>query len=293
MQPATTTEQVWTLGALLDWTDKHLAQKGLESPRLDAQVLLAHVLGCARIELYVRFDELATPEVRQQYRDLIRRRLEGSPVAYLVGRKEFYGLELKVSPAVLIPRPDSEHVVMECLKLAKMMIAPRIVDIGTGSGNLAIAIAKHQPTAEVTAIDISQDALQIALDNSAKHKVAERIRFLQGDLFAPLGTEEQFQFIVSNPPYIADEDMPQLPIGVRQYEPHLALRGGPGGFRVFDRLLAESRARLVSGGYLIIEIGSPQEQPARERLAALSEFTLLPTVFDYSRHPRVLIAQKK
>ena len=293
MQPAAT-EQVWTIGALLDWTAKHLMQKGVDTARLDAEVLLAHVVGCKRIDLYgLRFAETATSEVRQKYRELIRQRLEGCPVAYLVGRKEFYGLELKVSPAVLIPRPDSELVVVEFLALAKTMIHPRVVDIGTGSGNLAIAIAKHHRTAEVTAIDRSADALQIAQENAAKHGVAERIRFLHGDLFAPLPADEQFHFIVSNPPYIADEDMPKLPIGVREFEPHQALQGGPGGLVVVDRLAADSRARLLPGGCLILEIGSPQEQPVRERLAAIPEFMLAPTIFDYSGHPRVLRVQNK
>ena len=292
MQPAT--EQVWTLGALLDWTAKHLAAKSIESARLDAEVLLAHVVGGKRIDLYgLRHSEIASPEVRQKFRELIRRRLEGCPVAYLVGRKEFYGLELKVSPAVLIPRPDSEHVVIECLTLAKMMLRPRIVDVGVGSGNLAIAIAKHQTTAEVTAIDKSADALAIAQENATKHGVAERICFLQGDLFAPLKADEQFHFIVSNPPYIADAEMPKLPIGVREYEPHLALKGGPSGFDVFDRLIAEARTRLLPGGYLIVEIGSPQEKPAREKLAAIPEFTLAPTIYDFSGHPRVLRVQRK
>src|SRR5262245_4547863 len=129
----------WTLGALLDWTEKHLAEKGVESPRLDAQVLLAHVAGCKRIDLYgMRYGDVASPEVRQAYRELIRKRLEGCPVAYLVGRKEFYGLELAVSPAVLIPRPDTETVVVEALAIAKKLDAPRIVDVGTGSGAIAI-----------------------------------------------------------------------------------------------------------------------------------------------------------
>ena len=291
---STATEQVWTLGALLDWTAKHLAQKNIDTARLDAEVLLAHVVGCKRIDLYgMRYAELASPEVRQQFRELIRRRLEGCPVAYLVGRKEFYGLDLKVSPAVLIPRPDSEHVVIECLTLAKTMVRPRIIDIGTGSGNLAIAIAKHHPTAEVTAIDRSAEALLIAQENAAKHGVAERIRFLHGDLFAPLGADEQFNFIVSNPPYIADEDMAKLPVGVREFEPHHALQGGPGGFVVVDRLIAESRSRLLPEGHLIIEIGSPQEKPARERLTAIPEFALSPTIYDFSGHPRVLRVQKK
>src|SRR4030081_3063075 len=142
-------EQTWTLGALLDWTAKHLAQKGAEFPRLDAEVLLAQAAGCKRIDLYgLRFAEEATPDVRQRYKELIRRPLEGCPVAYLVGRKEFFGLEFGVSPAVLIPRPDSEHVVTECLNLAKKIPQPRIVDIGAGSGNLAVAVAKNHAGAQ-------------------------------------------------------------------------------------------------------------------------------------------------
>ena len=149
-------EQTWTLGALLDWTAKHLAQKGAEFPRLDAEVLLAHAVGCKRIDLYgLRFAEEASPDIRQKYKELIRRRIEGCPVAYLVGKKEFHGLEFQVSPAVLIPRPDSEHVVIECLALAKGHSTPRILDIGTGSGNLAVSLAKNISAAQVTAIDRS------------------------------------------------------------------------------------------------------------------------------------------
>jgi release factor glutamine methyltransferase len=287
-------EQTWTLGALLDWTAKHLAQKGVESARLDAEVLLAHVVGCKRIDLYgLRFGELASAEIRQQYRDLIRRRLEGCPVAYLVGKKEFFGLEFKVSPAVLIPRPDTEHVVMECVGAAKALPSPRIIDIGTGSGNIAIALAKQLPSAQVTAIDRSQGALEIARDNAARLGVGERIRFLDGDLFASLPPDQRFDFVVSNPPYIAHEDLDKLPIGVRQYEPLAALDGGPGGFAVFDRLIEQARGRLVSGGWLIVEIGAPQEEAARARLAKCPEYELGATVRDYSGHPRVLRAQRR
>ncbi len=292
MPPAT--EQVWTLGALLDWTAKHLAAKNVESARLDAEVLLAHVAECKRIDLYgMRFAEVASPEVRQQYRDLIRLRLEGCPVAYLVGRKEFYGLEFKVSRAVLIPRPDSEHVVVECLKVMKPIKEPCILDIGVGSGNLAVSIAKHVPTAQVTAIDKSPDALEIARENAAKHGVAERIRFLEGDLFTPLGKDETFHCIVSNPPYIPEGDVPNLPIGVRNYEPTTALAAGSDGFAVFDRIVAEASARLQAGGHLIIEIGSPQEAPARAKLAAVATLNLLPTIIDSSGHPRVLHAVRR
>jgi release factor glutamine methyltransferase len=289
-----TAEQTWTLGALLDWTAKHLAQKRVESPRLDAEVLLAHAVGCKRIDLYgARFGEVASPEVREQYRDLIRKRLEGCPVAYLVGRKEFFGLEFKVTPAVLIPRPDSEHVVMECLALAKTIEQPRILDIGVGSGNLTVSLAKHLPKAHLTAVDRSPDALAIARENAERHGVSDRVRFLEGDAFGPLGADEKFNFIVSNPPYIPHGDLDKLPVGVRQYEPVLALDGGPDGFAVFDRLIGDARSRLVPGGWLIVEIGAPQEVPARQRLEAHPEYELSPTVRDFSGHPRVLKARRR
>ncbi|MCI0638097.1 MAG: peptide chain release factor N(5)-glutamine methyltransferase [Gemmataceae bacterium] len=286
-------EQTWSLGALLDWTAKHLAQKGMEFPRLDAEVLLAHAAGCKRIDLYgIRHAEVASPQTRQKYRDLIRRRMEGCPVAYLVGRKEFFGLEFEVTPAVLIPRPDSEHVVMECLGLAKAVELVHIADIGAGSGNLAVALAKQLPKAQVTAIDASPDALAVARKNADKHGVAERIRFVQSDLFAAL-ENEQFDFIVSNPPYVASEEMSKLPPGVRDYEPKSALDGGPGGFAVFDRLIDAARQHLSSGAYLLVEIGAPQEEQARARISGFAEYELAPTIHDYSGHPRVLKARKK
>lgn len=286
-----TAEQSWTVGRLLDWTSKYLAQKGSEFPRLDAEVLLAHALGCKRIDLYVRHEEIAPDEARQQFRDLVRRRVEGCPVAYLVGRKEFFSLELEVSPAVLIPRPDSECLVDECLRLAREMPEPQILDLGTGSGNLTVAIAKRHRGAHVTAVDLSPEALAIAQRNAKKHGVEERIRFLQGDLFAPLPAGELFDFVISNPPYIPHADVAGLAPGVRDYEPHLALDGGPDGFAVFDRLVAEAPRWLKPGGYLFVEIGSPQEKHARERIQAREEFELAKTVLDGSGHPRVLRAR--
>lgn len=287
-------EQTWTLGALLDWTAKHLAQKGLEYPRLDAEVLLAHAVGCKRIDLYgIRHADAATPEQRQKYRELIQQRLEGCPVAYLVGSKEFFGLGFIVSPAVLIPRPDTEHVVMECSALAKPLPAPRIVDVGTGSGNLAVTLARELPKAQITAIDRSAAALAVAQQNAARHGVAERIRFVEGDLFGPSAPEERFDFVVSNPPYIPHDEIENLPIGVLNYEPHEALDGGPDGFALFQRLIEAARSRLAAGGWLIVEIGAPQEEPARQRIQALAEYELAPTVRDYSGHPRVLKARRR
>lgn len=289
---STDTEQVWTVGDLLNWTAKHFAEKGVEFPRLDAEVLLAHALGCKRIDLYgTRFGDVADADARRRYKDLIRRRLEGCPVAYLVGRKEFFALEFEVTPAVLIPRPDSELLVMECLRLAKSLPRPRIVDIGTGSGNLAIAIAKNHAEAAVTAIDASAEALEVAKRNAARHGVTERVRFLQGDLFAPLGSAEQFDLVVSNPPYIPTEDLRSLPVGVRDYEPRTALDGGPSGFAVFDRLVDEAPRFLAEKGYLLLEIGAPQEARARQRIQSMPHYELAPTILDFSGHPRVLRAQ--
>jgi release factor glutamine methyltransferase len=283
----------WTIGRLLDWTAQHLARKGCEFPRLDAEVLLAHVLDCRRIDLYTRYEDLASDEARDRFRDLVRRRLEGCPVAYLVGRKEFFGLALEVGPDVLIPRPESEFVVMECLRLAKGIDRPRVLDIGTGSGNLAVTVASKLPSAEVSAVDLSAKALHVARRNAAKYAVAERIRFLEGDLFVAIPAEERFDFILSNPPYIAEEDMANLPIGVREYEPHLALNGGAGGYVILDKLLAESPKFLKPGGYLIVEIGAPQEASVRERFGRFPGYELAATVYDYSRHPRVLWARWK
>jgi release factor glutamine methyltransferase len=291
-QPVNAEQQTWTIGALLDWTSRHLARNGSEFPRLDAEVLLAHSLECRRIDLYTRYEETASPEARSRFRELVRQRLKGAPVAYLVGRKEFFSLPFEVTPAVLIPRPESEFVVLECLALAKSLAEPRIIDIGSGSGNLAVTVAHQHPGAQVTAVDVSPEALAVAARNAARHGVVDRIRFLKGDLFDPIPSGERFDFILSNPPYIPHEDFDRLPSGVRDYEPRLALDGGPGGFAVFDRLVARAGDYLVTGGYLILEIGSPQHDPARQRLVALAQYDLAETVYDGSRHPRVLLARK-
>jgi release factor glutamine methyltransferase len=289
---STDLQQSWTIGGLLDWTARHLLKKGSEFPRLDAEVLLAQALGCRRIDLYTRYEEPAPEGGRARFRELVQRRVEGCPVAYLVGRKEFFSLPLEVTPAVLIPRPESEFVVLECLRLARDMPEPRVLDLGTGSGNIAVAVAHQHEGARVTAVDISPDALAVAARNAERHGVAGRIRFLIGDLFHALPEREPFDFILSNPPYIAREDLDRLPPGVRNYEPRLALDGGPGGYQVFDRILAGAESYLVPDGHLIIEIGAPQEGPARQRLAAYPGYKLADTIYDGSHHPRVLRARK-
>jgi release factor glutamine methyltransferase len=284
------TDQPWTIGRLLEWTTRYLADKGIESPRLETQILLAHAMGCKRIQLYARFDELVEEPHRQKFRELIGRRLKGCPVAYLVGTKEFFSLELEVTPAVLIPRPDSECLVDACLRLAKDQAAPCVLDVGTGSGCLAVAIAWHNKKAQVTAIDISAEALAVAARNAARHGVAPRVQFLEGDLFGPLPGDAQFDLIVSNPPYVPHGDIPELEQTVRDFEPHLALDGGPDGFDVFGRLVAGAGSFLREGGWLLIEIGAAQEQEARRRVESQSGFELAPTLRDGAGQPRALRA---
>jgi release factor glutamine methyltransferase len=285
------TEQPWTIGRLLEWTSQFLAQKGSDSARLDTQLLLAHALGCTRTALYTRWDEEPPEPQRRRFKELVQQRVKGTPVAYLLGRKEFFSLEFEVGPAVLIPRPDTEWVVTECLRLAKGVKAPRVLDVGTGSGCLAVAVAHRHRGARVTAVDLSPEALAVASRNAARHSVAERVRFLEGDLFAPLAPGERFDFVLSNPPYVPTGELPGLMADVRDHEPHLALDGGPDGFAVFDRLVAQAPAYLAAGGHLIVEIHSGLEGEARARVERHAGYELGKTVQDLSGRPRVLVAR--
>ena len=285
-------DERWTVGRLLTWTTDYLKRRGAESPRLDAEVLLAKVLGWDRVQLYTRYEEEVGEGPRGDFRALVRRRSEGMPVAYLVGRKEFYSLGLTVSPAVLIPRPDSEFVVVEFLALTREHAAPRVVDVGTGSGCLALACAQHHKTAQFVAIDISPEALAVAESNARTHGLSDRIEFRLGDRLAPVAAEAPFDVILSNPPYIPTAVIPTLEPGVRDYEPHRALDGGPDGLRMVAPLVAEAALLLKTGGHLILEIGSDQEGPVRDLIAAQPVLKLAPTVRDHANHPRVVRATR-
>ena len=282
----------WTVKRLLTWTTDFLKKKGSESPRLDAEVLLSHVLGWPRVQLYTHFEQDVEEEPRSAFRDLLRRRSEGAPVAYLVGRKEFFSLPLIVSPAVLIPRPDTETAVVVALDCLKDKQAPRVVDVGTGSGCLALAIAKHHLTARIVAIDISREALAIARQNAEALGLGDRIEFREGDLLAPVSEEVPFDLIVANPPYIRSADIAGLEPGVRDFEPHMALDGGADGLRVVDRMIGEVLSRLKPGGDLVLEIGSGQEVQVRGLISGREGFEASATIRDASNHPRVIHARR-
>jgi release factor glutamine methyltransferase len=286
------TDEQWTVGRLLTWTTDYLKRQGSESPRLDAEVLLAKVLSWERVQLYTHFEDPVGDEPRSAFRNLVRRRAEGTPVAYLVGRKEFYSLGLTVSPAVLIPRPDSEFVVVEFLAVTKGIDAIRCVDVGTGSGCLALACAQHHKSARFVAIDISPEALAVAEANARTHGLTDRIDFRQGNLLDAVAEDEPFDVILANPPYIPTAEIARLEPGVRDHEPHCALDGGPDGLRVVAPLVARAVERLKLGGHLILEIGTNQEGPVRDLIAAEPLLKLAPTVRDHANHPRVVRGTK-
>jgi release factor glutamine methyltransferase len=285
-----------TVGRLLQWTAEYLKSHGSESPRLDAEVLLANALGCRRIELYTAFDNEPGEEVRAAFRELVRRRAEGAPVAYLVGHREFYSLDFRVTPDVLIPRPETELLVIALLDLAKTRpLGAKLIiaDAGTGSGIIAVCAAKHLPGCRVTAIDISPAALEVAKSNAEKHGILGRIEFVQSDLFAGVAAEKKFDFILSNPPYIAAGELSALAPDVKNFEPRAALLAGPRGTEVIESLIPQSAERLHPGGYLIVEISPMIHDRVLALLAADERFEPATTIKDLARLPRVLQARRK
>ena len=291
-RPATGDAETWTVGRLLTWTTDWLASRGSESPRLDAEVLLAHVRGCPRIALYTAFDTPVADAERSRFRELVKRRGEGEPVAYLVGSKEFFSLPFAVSKGVLVPRPETEGLVVRTLDLCKALTAPRIIDVGTGSGAIAVTLAKHLPHAVVVATDISPEALAVARDNAARHGVAERIRFVECDLMAAAEAAGPWNVIVSNPPYVREDEFESLPRDVRLHEPRTALVSGPTGVEVVARLAAAAAESLAPGGWLLVEIGPAVAAAAEAVLDAQAGLVREPTLPDIAEFPRIVQARR-
>jgi release factor glutamine methyltransferase len=289
--------ETWTIGRLLQWTTDYLREHGSDSPRLEAEVLLAHARSCKRVELYTSFGEPADDALRTKFRELVKRRAEGVPFAYLVGHREFFSLDFRVTPDVLIPRPETELVVMTLLDLVKSRAPaaapPEIADVGTGSGIIAICAARHVPQARVTAVDISPRALAIARENAERHGVAERIQFVESDLFAAVPEQQTFDFVASNPPYVARDEFHSLAPDVRLHEPEIALVAGSSGTEIIERLLPQAHARLRNGGALLLEISPMLQQQVETLIAADGRWDLRPTVKDLAGRARVVQARRK
>ena len=290
-------QESWTVRRLIDWTSSFFTRKSIDSPRLAAEMLLAHVLRMPRIQLYVNHDRELDPDDLAHFRDLVRRAGEHEPVQYLTGVAHFFGLEFRVSPAVLIPRPDTETLVEAILRHLKLASDTgteqtlRIADLCTGSGAIAVALAKHLPGARVLATDISEAAVEVARDNARRLGAAEQLDIRTGDLFQPLAGEAPFDLITANPPYIPTGELARLDRNVRDYEPKNALDGGPDGLDFHRRLLAESPDHLRAGGRLFVEMQFDQGSVLRELAESTGNWHDVQVLRDFAGHERVLLAR--
>jgi len=282
---------VWTNKALIDWTTKFLHGKGIEAPLREARILLGHVLQCKPIDVVARSADEPTADEKARYRELIRRRVEGCPTAYLTGTREFYLLAFDVSPAVLIPRPDTETLVMQAIDFLKVKPDAVGLDLGTGSGCIVVSLAHQAPHARFIALDLSPDALEVAERNAAKHGVSGRIEFRRGDLFGVLAETDRFDLIVSNPPYIPPTEIAELAVEVRDHEPRIALDGGPDGLAFYRRIAADAGRHLNPGGRVLVEIGHTQAD-AVTSLFLQAGWAAAALTKDLAGRPRVVTASR-
>ena len=262
------------------------------SPRLNAEMLMMLVLGRERAYLYAHPDLELTPEEEFHYDKVVDERARGVPTQYITGHQEFWGLDLLVSPAVLIPRPETEHVVetvLELVKELKPVATWKLVDVGTGSGAIALALASELPRAEIHACDISDDALEMARLNAARLGLEQRINFRKSDLLSAYAGEK-FDFVVSNPPYVGESEMDKVQKQVREFEPKIAVFSGEEGMDIYRRLIPEAREALKPGGILVVEIGFSSEQQVRE---LLQDWVDVQATADLQGIPRVISAKRQ
>ena len=294
---STTQSEPWTILRLLQWTTEHLKKNGSPSPRLDAEVLLAHARGCERIALYTAFAEEPDEPVKARFREVVKRRAQGEPVAYLVGKKEFYSLSFQVSKDCLIPRGETEHVVVECLDRAKSILAEQptkhfnIVDVCTGSGCIAVSVAKHLSPCTLTAIDLSPAAVAIAKSNVEQHQLSDRITVTESDLLQSIA-DDSVDFVLSNPPYVSESEYANLDKTVREHEPRMALVGGTAGTEIIQRLAAQASKKLIAGGWFICELSPMIADQVESHLASTNEWTNITMVKDLARLKRLAVAQR-
>jgi release factor glutamine methyltransferase len=265
-----------------------LAENGNSSAHRDSQLLLLHVLKLGRAFLLIHREHELTAEQLAQFQQLLARRKANEPIQYILGEREFYGLRFEVNPGVLIPRPETEHLVEAALERIPVDRPSSIADIGTGSGAIAVALAHHRPLAQITALDISPAALEVAKRNAIANGVGDRVRFLESDLLNAV-KGELFDMIVSNPPYIADSERDSLESQVRDYEPPEALFAGPTGLEVYRRMIPQAANSLKPGGWLLMEIGAGQHLQLQQLWNDWNEVGFLP---DLQGIPRVAVARR-
>ncbi len=285
---------IWTISSLLTWSTEYFTKHHIDNPHLEAEILLSHALKLKRIELYIKHDKELNESELASYKTLILRRAKKEPSAYIIGNKAFMSLDFIVSPAVLIPRPETEHLVEAVIDYSKTVEYPiNILDIGTGSGAIAISLANYIKNATVMAIDISNDSLLIAKQNAKKHEVESRITFLQSDLYSNIPSLNKFDVIVSNPPYIPSIEVEKLQEEIIKYEPIKALDGGDDGMALYSKIIPGSIAYLKSKGYLILEIGQGQFLSVNKIIVDTGLFNEAKIIKDYADIERIVIVQKK
>jgi release factor glutamine methyltransferase len=282
-----------TVADARSWAIEELKRAQAGNPLLTADLLLGYVLGWERVHVLSRTERLVPEEAWIRLQDLVCRRIHGEPFQYLTGEQEFYGLVFRVAPGVLIPRPETEILVEKALGLIgnRLLSGARFVDIGAGSGCIAISIAHEIPSAMGWAVDISAAALRIARENAIRHKVSDRILLVQTDLLSGFAPKECFDLVLCNPPYVALKDSGSLPSEVRDYEPHEALFGGEDGLEIYRRLLPEVFSRLVTGGHLLLEAGAGQAEWIGQQ-AKKEGFSLEMLVNDLQGIPRCIVTRK-
>lgn len=257
---------------------------------MDAEVLLARVLKTDRTGLYLAWETIVSEQEKEVFQNLIARRIKGEPVSYIIGRKEFWSLLFKVNSAVMIPRPETETLVEAALKIFSPGSSPSILEIGTGSGAISIALATELPQASIIALDISFEALTVAKGNASSHGVSS-IQFIEGNLYEPLkGESELFDLIISNPPYIPTTEVPQLPPGIRDYEPYIAFDGGTDGLELYRKIIREAHHNLKHVGYLLLEVGKGQYQEVSEIISETKKFSFPEIIPDLSSIERAVKA---
>ena len=282
-------KEVWTIQTILNWTRQYFLDKGVENPRLDAEVLLSHILRKERLYLYVHFDQPLEETELTAFRAAVKQRAMRLPVAYIIGMKEFMGLDFEVTPAVLIPRPDTEILVETALHRLSAVDNPCILDLGTGSGAICISMLANLPTAKSVTVDISPEALVVAKANAARHLVTERLTFCLGDLFAPV-KGQLFTAILSNPPYIPEADIAGLTPEVRK-EPNLALVGGKDGLDFYRRIIQEGGNYLAANGFIAMEVGIGQAPLIAKMAEETGCFTVSSIIKDYGGIERVVVLE--
>jgi len=286
----------WTIQKLLNWVTEYLGRKGIDSPRLSAELLLSHVLAKKRIELYMQFDQPVAEDQLSCLHDLVKRAGQHEPVAYILGKTEFYSLELNVTPDCMIPRPETELLVERAIEFLQVQACQQLVcDLCTGCGCIGIVIAKICPNARIIATDISDDALKVAAQNVQKHQLDKQVELLCGDLFESVTARlagDKFDLIVCNPPYVSAAEYETLAKNVKDYEPRLALWAGADGLDICRRVIKGAGAFLKPGGALMLEIGFSQGQAVKELLERTGTFAEIRIERDFQNHDRIAIAKK-